>query len=273
MANISRSSIVGFHNIKNKVSRNAFDLSHRHMFTSQIGELLPVFVQWVNPNETFKLGYNGFTRTQPLQTAAFTRLRENIQYFFVPFQSLWKFFEQQVTNMTTGQSGENISKIAKSFTEDTSISTKMPYINYSALSSYMKHLLDDESSTLFSFWSENPNASYVDYSSRLESVDLMPFGILRSASMAKLLRALGYGNTDMDTYDIIANFISYVAKVGVSSVSLDGFRSHDEFGYAQSAETGYTNQPNLSIFPLLAYHKIIQDHYLYRQWQPYRFLS
>lgn len=39
MANISRSSIVGFHNIKNKVTRNAFDLSHRHMFTAQIGEL------------------------------------------------------------------------------------------------------------------------------------------------------------------------------------------------------------------------------------------
>ena len=34
MANIKRSSIVGFHNIKNKVSRNAFDLSHRHMFTA-----------------------------------------------------------------------------------------------------------------------------------------------------------------------------------------------------------------------------------------------
>ena len=33
------------------------------MFTAQIGELLPVFSQWVNPNETFKIGYNGKTRT------------------------------------------------------------------------------------------------------------------------------------------------------------------------------------------------------------------
>ena len=270
MANIKRSSIVGFHNIKNKVTRNAFDLSHRHMFTAQIGELLPIFVQWVNPNETFKLGYNGFSRTQPLQTAAFTRLKENVQYYFVPFQSLWKYFEQQVNNMTKGQSGENISKIAKSFSEDTSISTKMPYINYAALSSYMEHLLDDESAELFSYWSSNKNASYVDLCARLESVDLMPYGILRSASMAKLLRALGYGNTDMDTYDIVASFISYVAKVGNTSASLNGFRGDVEFGYAKSAETGYTGQPNLSIFPLLAYHKIIQDHYIYRQWQPYR---
>ena len=73
MATQKRSDIVGYHKIKNQVNRNAFDLSHRHMFTAQIGELLPIFTQWVNPNETFKLGYNGFTRTQPLQTAAFTR--------------------------------------------------------------------------------------------------------------------------------------------------------------------------------------------------------
>ena len=73
--------VLGMHRLKNKVSRNAFDLSHRHMFTAQVGELLPVFSQWVNPNETFKIGYNGKTRTAALNTDAFTRIRENIQYF------------------------------------------------------------------------------------------------------------------------------------------------------------------------------------------------
>ena len=48
--------VLGMHRLKNKVNRNAFDLSHRHMFTAQVGELLPVFTQWVNPNETFKIG-------------------------------------------------------------------------------------------------------------------------------------------------------------------------------------------------------------------------
>ena len=268
MANISRSSIVGFHNIKNKVSRNAFDLSHRHMFTAQIGELLPIFTQWVNPNETFKLGYNGFTRTQPLQTAAFTRLRENVQYFFVPFQSLWKYFEQQVNNMTSGQSGENISRIAKSFSEDSSISTKMPYINYSHFTNFLYSLLHAESDALFTHYSQHKDATYVDYADVLERANLMPNGILRSASMSKLLRSLGYINTDMDTYDIIASFMSYVSSA--SSPSLSGFRSSSSYGYSKLGEHGYTNYPNLSIFPLLAYHKIINDHYLYRQWQPYR---
>ena len=94
--------VLGMHRLKNKVNRNAFDLSHRHMFTAQVGELLPVFTQWVNPNETFKIGYNGKTRTAALNSDAFTRIRENIQYYFVPFQSLWKYFEQQVNNMIKG---------------------------------------------------------------------------------------------------------------------------------------------------------------------------
>ena len=109
--------VLGMHRVKNKVNRNAFDLSHRHMFTAQVGELLPVFTQWVNPNETFKIGYHGKTRTASLNTDAFTRVRENIQYYFVPFQSLWKYFEQQVNNMTKGDAGQNISKFARSSTE------------------------------------------------------------------------------------------------------------------------------------------------------------
>lgn len=268
MANIKRSSIVGFHNIKNKVSRNAFDLSHRHMFTAQIGELLPIFVQWCNPNETFKLGYNGFSRTQPLQTAAFTRLKENVQYYFVPFQSLWKFFEQQVTNMTTGQSGENISRIAQSISEDTPITTGMPYINYNWLNQILYNLIHAETVAFV--------ASYTSGSTTVESIINDPSnssyfvnGVLRSASIAKLLRALGYINTDLDTYDLVSNIVAYADSLAPNvSLTVAGFENSD-FGYSFSFNS-LENAPNLSIFPLLAYQKIINDHYKYRQWQPYR---
>ena len=146
--------VMGLHRIKNKVQRNAFDLSHRHMFTANIGELLPVFVQWVNPNETFKIGYNGMTRTQPLQTAAFTRLRENVQFYFVPFASLWKYFEQSVNNMTVGQSGENISKVAASSTQEMSLSTKMPYINYESFKGIIGNLLEETLAKIYEIYSK-----------------------------------------------------------------------------------------------------------------------
>lgn len=267
MANIKRSSIVGFHNIKNKVSRNAFDLSHRHMFTAQIGELLPVFVQWCNPNETFKLGYNGFTRTQPLQTAAFTRLKENVQYYFVPFQSLWKYFEQQVLNMTTGQSGENISRIAASPTEDSRITTSMPYLNYAWLARLLDSMLRSSKVAIYNAYT----SGYTTYADIYDHLDdkVLRYGRLNYASTAKLLRSLGMLNTELDSYDMIASFISY-ANENSDNISLDGFSS-SKYGYDfDSIVNKLVNAPNLSIFPLLAYHKIVNDHYIYRQWQPYR---
>jgi hypothetical protein len=151
--------VLGMHRLKNKVNRNAFDLSHRHMFTAQFGELLPVFIQWVNPNETFKIGYNGKTRTAALNTDAFTRIRENIQYYFVPFQSLWKYFEQQVNNMTKGDAGQNISKFAGSSTEASSLTTRMPYISYVDLSEWLWQMYNHLRDALNSYFVANTSVS------------------------------------------------------------------------------------------------------------------
>ena len=147
------------HRLKNKVNRNAFDLSHRHMFTAQIGELLPVFTQWVNPNETFKIGYNGKTRTAALNTDAFTRIRENIQYYFVPFQSLWKYFEQQVNNLTKGDAGQNISKFARSSTDASQISTSLPYISYVDLGNWLSYMVSHASAAISQYFTSNPSVS------------------------------------------------------------------------------------------------------------------
>ena len=132
-----RNKIMGYSSQKNKVKRNPFDLSHRNMFTAQIGELLPVVCQWVNPNETFNLGYNGLTRTASLQTAAFTRLRENVQFYFVPFYALWRWFPEVYRNMPVGAAGQNITKIAKSSSETTQIGSKLPVFNIKDISNIL----------------------------------------------------------------------------------------------------------------------------------------
>ena len=168
--------VLGMHRLKNKVNRNAFDLTHRHMFTAQVGELLPVFLQWVNPNETFKIGYNGKTRTASLNTDAFTRIRENIQYYFVPFQSLWKYFEQQVNNMTKGDAGQNISKFAGSSTEASKISTSLPYISYVDLASWLNnmytHLVSAFDSYYLSLGEDNYKMSAASFQSFCNSSSL-----------------------------------------------------------------------------------------------------
>ena len=252
--------VLGMHRLKNKVSRNAFDLSHRHMFTAQIGELLPVFSQWVNPNETFKIGYNGKTRTAALNTDAFTRIRENIQYYFVPFQSLWKYFEQQVNNLTKGDAGQNISKFASSSTEASSISTSMPYISYVDLASWLQIMYEHARSAVDAYFKAYPNdgtrsakgfAAYCKDSSSYSDVFVCDgYRLCRSA---KLLMSLGYGNfATVIQYDIYAMAEKYMIEEAPSPWSCDEFQQSEyslEFTYEASS---ITNSPNLSLFPLLA---------------------
>lgn len=228
MAN--RSNIMGLHGLKNKTSRNSFDLSHRNLFTAKVGELLPCFVQEVNPGDSIKLDSSYFTRTAPLQTAAFTRLRENVQYFFVPYQCLWKYFEGQVKNMTKNANGGDVSQIAKSPFANAKVSTEMPYISYSALHSYVNTLVNGNNPVSPTPEQELGNHTYIN-------------GCYRFAETAKLLQMLGYGN-----------FNQQFEKPHVSdSLHLENVKK----------------SPALSVFRLLAYQKICNDFYIYRQWQPY----
>lgn len=228
MAN--RSNIMGLHGLKNKTSRNSFDLSHRNLFTAKVGELLPCFVQEVNPGDSIKLDSSYFTRTAPLQTAAFTRLRENVQYFFVPYQCLWKYFEGQVKNMTKNATGGDVSQIAKGPFANAKVSTEMPYISYSALHSYVNTLVNGNNPVSPTPEQELGNHNYIN-------------GCYRFAETAKLLQMLGYGN-----------FNQQFEKPHASDLlSLENVK----------------NSPALSVFRLLAYQKICNDFYIYRQWQPY----
>lgn len=227
MAN--RSNLMGLHGLKNKTSRNSFDLSHRNLFTAKVGELLPCFVQEVNPGDSLKLDSSYFTRTAPLQTAAFTRLRENVQYFFVPYQCLWKYFESQVNNLTKNANGCDISMFANSPFANAKVSTEMPFISYSSLHAYVNKLLNYVDSTANPTEKSNPF--------------LFNNGCWRHAETSKLLQMLGYGNFEQQ----------YKNFSGANPFSL----------------THVVNSPALSPFRLLAYQKICNDFYTYRQWQPY----
>lgn len=222
MAN--RSNLMGLHGLKNKTSRNSFDLSHRNLFTAKIGELLPCAVFEMNPGDTISLDSSYFTRTAPLETAAFTRLRENVQFFFVPYSLLWKYFNSQVMNMTHTAAGGDVSRVASGIVDNAVVSTQMPFIDYRSIKTYLNSVLK----------------IYTEKKSGYEDISLNN-GELRSAASAKLLQLLGYGNfpeQNMKTYKSLSNAVG-------------------------------NNSLNLSVFRLLAYQKICNDHYTYRQWQPY----
>lgn len=266
--------VLGMHRLKNKVNRNAFDLSHRHMFTAQVGELLPVFSQWVNPNETFKIGYNGKTRTAALNSDAFTRIRENIQYYFVPFQSLWKYFEQQVNNLTKGDAGQNISKFASSSTDASKITTSLPYVSYIDLGDWLNSMYSHALAGVNQYFSSHSTGrSAVGFkewcAASTSFTDVFVCDGYRLCRAAKLLMSLGYGNfVTVIQYDVYAMAESFVASGQAWSIT-----SFSKSDFALKFETfeapHVRNSPNLSLLPLLAYHKICNDHYRNEKWQPF----
>lgn len=265
--------VLGMHRLKNKVNRNAFDLSHRHMFTAQVGELLPVFTQWVNPNETFKLGYHGKTRTASLNTDAFTRIRENIQYYFVPFQSLWKYFEQQVNNLTKGDAGQNISKFASSSTESSMITTSLPYISYLDLSTWLRSIYTHTLDAVDDYFTEHTDRSPSGFKTFCERStvysDVFVCDSYRICRAAKLLMSLGYGNfSAIIQYDVYAQAESFIRDGNPWNVS-EFSDSNQAISFAKTDSNRVYNSPNLSILPLLAYHKICNDHYRNEKWQPF----
>lgn len=92
------SSIYQKPKVKPVHGRNGHDLSRRRMFTSPCGMLLPIFKDFANPGDHYKLNSSAFIRTEALQSAAFMRLRAHVEWFFVPITQLFKpwneFFNQ-----------------------------------------------------------------------------------------------------------------------------------------------------------------------------------
>ena len=229
MAN--RSDIMGLHGLKNMPSMNSFDVSARNLFTAKIGELLPCAVYEMNPGDSIRIDASYFTRTAPLQTAAFTRLRENVQFFFVPYSQLWKYFNTQVLNMTSSASGQDVSRIATSPFANEKVTTGMPYLAYSSIHKYLYRMGQAAKSKI--------NTSFDGFKDSVFDNN----GELRYSASSKLLQMLGYGRFDYQ------NMLPSQFKDG--------------------SVVGMTHLPNLSVFRLLAYHKICNDHYQFRQWQGY----
>ena len=81
--------------------------------------------------------------------------------------------------------------------------------------------------------------------------------------------SLGYGNFDtVIQYDIYAMAERYVADG--NEWNLGKFTTSDYFlKFSVYDASKILNSPNLSILPLLAYHKICNDHYRNEKWQPF----
>lgn len=158
-------NIMSLKSLRNKTSRNGFDLSFKKNFTAKAGELLPVMVKEVLPGDSFKINLNSFTRTQPINTAAFARIREYYDFYFVPYDLLWNKANTVLTQMYDNPQ----HSVSMNPTDNFVLSGTMPSITASGLARYLVNV--------------NNSGEELNY-----------FGYNRALCSAKLMEYLGYGN-------------------------------------------------------------------------------
>ena len=178
--------------------------------------------------------------------------------------------------MTKGDAGQNISKFASSSTDASQISTSMPYISYVDLASWLDVMYNHALTAFSDYVKASPNVAarsavkfkaWCDASSKYN--DVFVCDGYRLCRAAKLLMALGYGNfTTVIQYDVYAMGSLYLGDN--ESFDLTDFGDSEYSLDLTTFEAGsIINSPNLSLFPLLAYHKICNDHYRNEKWQPF----
>lgn len=221
-------SYTGMSNLQNHPHRSGFDIGRKNAFTAKVGELLPVYWDISMPGDKYMFNVEYFTRTQPVETSAYTRLREYFDFYAVPLRLLWKSAPSVLTQM------QDVNQIqALSLTQNLSLGTYLPSLPLSTLSNVICYLAGN---------APNPGNS---------KALINMFGFYRSDLSWKLLSYLGYGN-------MLYNVPSSGSRWWSTSLKKD-----DSSSYTQLfIQNNYVN-----IFPILAYQKIYQDFFRWSQWE------
>lgn len=85
--------------------------------------MLPIYSKRVQPGDHFKFNLKDFTRTQPVESSAFTRLRGYYDFFYIPYRLLWRNAPSSFTQMTKAPT------VADGLTSSLAINDKVPYIS------------------------------------------------------------------------------------------------------------------------------------------------
>lgn len=114
------------------VHRSSFDLSSKKLFTAKIGEILPCFWQIAIPGTKYRISSDWFTRTVPVNTAAYTRIKEYYDFYAVPLRLISRALPQSFTQMTDYMTS------AASTTANASALTSVPNVSLGTLSLFLQ---------------------------------------------------------------------------------------------------------------------------------------
>lgn len=114
------------------VHRSSFDLSSKKLFTAKVGEILPCYWQIAIPGSKYRISSDWFTRTVPVNTAAYTRIKEYYDFYAVPLRLISRALPQAFTQMTDYMTS------ASSSSTNTSALTSVPNVTQSLFSLFLQ---------------------------------------------------------------------------------------------------------------------------------------
>lgn len=227
---------TGLKELQNRPHKSGHDISAKNCFTAKVGELLPVWTDFAIPNCTYRFNLEYFTRTRPVQTSAYTRIREYFDFFAVPCDLIWKSFDSAVIQM-----GEKAPLQSKDLLTNLAVKGDLPYCTLQDLGSALKFSSGDPSGL----------GNKVSVSSNFGNI----FGYSRGDVNHKLLHMLDYGN---------------VVDKGSTWIGSDANRwwnrqasSSDSSSYSQK----YNVNLAVELMTLASYQKIYQDFFRWSQWE------
>ena len=112
--------------------RSSFDLSSKKLFTAKVGEILPCYWQIAIPDTKYRISSDWFTRTVPVNTAAYTRIKEYYDFYAVPLRLISRALPQAFTQM------KDYMTSASSSTTNTSALTSVPTVTQGNINFFLQ---------------------------------------------------------------------------------------------------------------------------------------
>lgn len=225
------SNLFSFGDVRNHPHRSGFDLSRRICFTSKAGELLPVYYKLVYPGDKFEIRHQLFTRTQPVNTAAYTRIREYLDWYFVPLRLINKNLPQALMNM------QNNPVQASGISSNKIVTNDIPHAVLGNSGSDGKRGI----ASILQYMYEGA------YDQKIKPVNNF-FGFNAGTCGTKLAMMLRYGNFISTLY--AGESLSF----GLSTSPLFSL-------------VAYNSDYAVNVIPFATYQKIYADHFRFSQWE------
>lgn len=111
--------------------RSSFDLSSKKLFTAKIGEILPCYWQIAISGTKYRISSDWFTRTVPVNTAAYTRIKEYYDFYAVPLRLISRALPQAFTQVS------DYATSASAYNANIEALTSVPWIPLSSVSSLL----------------------------------------------------------------------------------------------------------------------------------------